>query len=295
MRVVTVSALATTLFVAVPLAARAGTITKVTASPTAVVTGQTVTFTETGTNPCGASNMTYGDGIVITYAITELPAHQTHVFERPGTYTVIARGMGNCDGEATTTVEVRPAAAPPPPAPAPAPTGPRITSVEFSPAQGVIRRPVTIIVSGQGPCRFTARFGDGNSRELSVELPYRFDHTYAVAGTYTTIVAPALPCSGKFTQLFTVAARSVAPRLFDLRIEPSPTEAGQPVTITIDGNGSCGYAIDFGDGNNDSRTGTLPDRMQHNYPAADDHTVTATAIPPCTGSARRMIRVRPNP
>jgi hypothetical protein len=27
------------------------------------------------------------------------------------------------------------------------------------------------------PCRFKADFGDGNSRELSADLPYRFDHT----------------------------------------------------------------------------------------------------------------------
>jgi len=99
----------------VPFAAHAGTITKVSADPAVVVTGQTVTFTEEGTNPCGASNMTYGDGIVITYAISELPAKQSHVFDKPGTYTVIARGMGNCDGEATTKVQVNPAAAPPSP------------------------------------------------------------------------------------------------------------------------------------------------------------------------------------
>jgi PKD repeat protein len=273
----------------VSLAANAGTIAKVSASPPVVVTGQTVTFTEEGTNPCGASNMNYGDGIVVTYAITELPAKQPHIYEKPGTYTVIARGMGNCDGEATTKVEVKPAAAPPPAA---APAGPHITSVEFEPAQGIIRRPVTFVVNGVGQCRFTARFGDGNSRDSSAQLPYRVDHTYAVAGTYTTIITPAPPCSGKFTQVLTVAQRATAPRLFDLTITPSPAETSHPVALTIDGNGSCGYAIDFGDGNNDSRTVTLPDRLEHHYPAPGDYTVTATAIPPCTGSARRVLRVR---
>jgi hypothetical protein len=288
-----IAALTSLLLSGVPFAAYAGTITKVSASPSAVVTGQTVTFTEEGTNPCGASNMTYGDGIVITYAITELPARQTHVFEKPGTYTVIARGMGNCDGEATTTVRVSPAAAPPPAsAPAPAPKGPRITSVEFTPAQGLIRRPVTFIVNGQGPCRFSVQFGDGNSRELSVDLPYRFDHTYALADTYTTIVTPVSPCSGRFTQLLTVAARAAAPRLFDVAIEPPVTWAGQPVTITVKGSGPCNYAIDFGDGNNDSRNAPLPDRLTHNYPAAGDYVVNVTAIPPCTGSGRRRLEVR---
>ncbi len=290
MRSLKITAIAGAWILAIPFVANAGTITRVSASPAVVVTGQTVTFTEEGTNPCGASNMTYGDGIVITYAITELPAKQTHVFEKPGTYTVIARGMGNCDGEATTTVEVKPAAAPPP---APAPTGPHVTSVEFIPAQGVVRRPVTFVVNGVGPCRFTATFGDGNAREVNAQLPSRFAHTYAVSGTYTTIIRPEPPCSGRFTQVLTVTSRTTAaPRIFDLTISPSPTDAGRPVTLTIDGNGSCGYAIDFGDGNNDSRTVTLPDRMQHNYPAAGNYDVTVTAIPPCTGSARRMLRVR---
>jgi PKD repeat protein len=226
---------------------------------------------------------------VITYAITELPARQTHVFEKAGTYTVIARGMGNCDGEATTIVQVKPAAAPPPP---PAPSGPHITSVVFVPPQGVTRQPVTIVVNGQGPCEFIARFGDGNSRELNGDLPHRFDHTYALSDTYTVIIAPLPPCSGKFTQRLTVAPRAAAPRVFDLAIEPSPTRAGEPVTITVRGSGACSYALDFGDGNNDSRTATLPDRVPHNYPAPGDYVVTATAIPPCAGSARRSLLVR---
>ena len=291
MKVFKTASLTALLLSGISLPAAAGTITKVSAVPVTVVTGQTVTFTEEGTNPCGASNMTYGDGIVITYAITELPAKQPHVFDKPGTYTVIARGMGNCDGEATTTVEVRPAAAPPP-GPPTRRGGSHLTSVEFVPAQGTIRRPVTFVVNGVGPCRFTADFGDGNSRELSADLPYRFDHTYAVAGKYTTIVTPAAPCSGRFTQVLTVASRATEPRLFGISIEPSPTDPGQPVTITIDGTGSCSYAIDFGDGNNDSQTGELPDRIRHNYPASGEYVVTATAIPPCSGSARRALRVR---
>lgn len=291
MKLLKTGLLTTFLICGISLPAAAGTITKVSAAPVSVVTGQTVTFTEEGTNPCGAANMTYGDGIVITYAITELPAKQTHVFDKPGTYTVIARGMGNCDGEATTTVEVRPAAAPLPERPG-GRSGPHINSVEFVPAQGMIRQPVTFVVNGVGPCRFTTNFGDGNSREFSADLPYRFDHTYAVAGKYTTIVTPSAPCSGRFTQVLTVGSRNTAPRIVELSIEPASTEAGRPVIITIDGTGSCSYAIDFGDGNNDSKTAALPDRIQHNYPAPGEYLITATAVPPCTGSARRSLRVR---
>src|SRR5262245_45544074 len=111
------------LYLAFPYAADAGTITKLSASPSTIVTGQTVTFTVDGTNPCGAANLNYGDGIVITYPITGVPAQQTHIFEQPGTFTVIAKGMGNCDGEVTTTVYVKRAVVPPTTPPA----GPHVT------------------------------------------------------------------------------------------------------------------------------------------------------------------------
>src|SRR4026208_1172088 len=107
-----IAALTTALISVVSVTARAGTITKVSASPSVVVTGQTVIFTEEGTNPCGASNMTYGDGIVITYAIPELPAKQSHVFEKPGTSTVIARAWATGMGKRRGGGEGKPAAAP---------------------------------------------------------------------------------------------------------------------------------------------------------------------------------------
>jgi PKD repeat protein len=282
-------ALLTMLMIGIPSVSYAGTISKVTASPASVVTGQPVTFAAEGTNPCGAANLNYGDGTEITYAITGLPVQQTHAFEKPGTYTVTARGMGNCDGETTTIVQVKPAPAPPP---APAPAGPHVTSLQFTPAQGVVRQPVMIIVNGEGTCRFSVDFGDGNSREFNAELPHHFEHTYALPEAYTVIVAPAAPCSGKFTERLTITEKTAAPRLIDMTIEPSPSRENVPVTITVKGSGACIYAIDFGDGNNDSRTATLPERVEHNYPAAGDYIVNVTAIPPCTGSARSVLHVR---
>jgi hypothetical protein len=35
-------------------------------------------LTASGTNPCGAAYIDYGDGTAITYAITGLPTTQTH-------------------------------------------------------------------------------------------------------------------------------------------------------------------------------------------------------------------------
>jgi len=278
-----------TLAAIVAAAPQRGALTKVSASAAVVATGQAVSFTEDGTNPCGAANLNYGDGTVITYPITSLPAQQTHAYERPGTYTVTARGMGNCDGEASTTIQVRRAVVTPEPQP---PKGPHITALEFAPPAGVTRQPLTFIVSGEGTCRFTATYGDGNTQEFNAPLPYRFQHTYALGGTYTVIIAPFAPCTGKFTERVNVATKVGVARVLGVAFEPPRGRAGEPLTVVVDGAGTCGYAIDFGDGNSDARTAPLPDRVRHNYPAAGDYVVSVAPTPPCVGSARRVLQVR---
>jgi Ca2+-binding EF-hand superfamily protein len=78
--------------------------------PATVDTGTPVTITVSGSNPCGAVNLDYGDGSeAITHAITEVPVKIQYTYTRPGRYEVRARGMGNCDGDVTTTIRaVRP-------------------------------------------------------------------------------------------------------------------------------------------------------------------------------------------
>jgi len=66
-----------------------------------VAVGAVLSVTVSGTNPCGAAHINYGDGTAITYAITGLPVTQTHTYDKPGTYAIVPRRMGNCDGEAT--------------------------------------------------------------------------------------------------------------------------------------------------------------------------------------------------
>jgi len=87
-------------------AASAGTVTGVQGNAASVAVGAVLSVTVSGTNPCGAAHINYGDGTAITYAITGLPVTQTHTYDKPGTYAIVARGMGNCDGEATTRVQV---------------------------------------------------------------------------------------------------------------------------------------------------------------------------------------------
>src|SRR5262245_37860214 len=83
-----------------------GTITGVTVSPATVPTGAAATVTMTGTNPCSAAQVTYGDGSAFTYPIGGLPASASHAYDNPGTYTITATGTGTCDGEASTRLTV---------------------------------------------------------------------------------------------------------------------------------------------------------------------------------------------
>ena len=72
----------------------------------ASVAGGATEFTVSGRNPCGAVNLDYGDGQAITHPIRALPVTISHTYARAGNYQVRARGMGNCDGEASMTVRV---------------------------------------------------------------------------------------------------------------------------------------------------------------------------------------------
>src|SRR5215471_16454943 len=146
------------VLLAAPVRASAGTVQGVTAHPTSAAAGHAVTVTVTGTNPCGAAYVNWGDGTAITYAITGLPTSQSHAYEKGGRYQLVARGMGNCDGEATASVEVT--APPPPPSPPPPhPSSSRVTAVTFSPVPATARQPVTIAVEGEGVCAFTIDYG----------------------------------------------------------------------------------------------------------------------------------------
>lgn len=112
--------IAAAVFTSLALSPQArGAVSKISAGP-ADATG-TVPFTVEGTNPCGAVHIDYGDGAAVTHPITQLPATIPHAYARVGDYAITARGMGNCDGAATTSVRVhrvkRPADPPPPPSP----------------------------------------------------------------------------------------------------------------------------------------------------------------------------------
>jgi hypothetical protein len=270
--------------------AAAGTVTAVKASAATVAVGASLSVTASGSNPCGAAFIDYGDGTAITYAITGLPTTQTHAYQKPGAYGIVARGMGNCDGEATTRIEVI-AVDVPAPAPAPPAAGSEITGVGFTPKVGVVKQPVAITVAGRGACTYVVDFGDGNQQEMTGALPQRINHTYAVGRTYTVIVAPVGPCVGKFTQRLQVAGRA-GERITGLAIDPMRADVGHSVVIDVQGVGTCAYRIDYGDGNHEDRTKPLPDRLRHVYNASGSYIVVAAASGTCEGRTQATLDVR---
>lgn len=100
--------------VALPLAVQRGVVGGVSVSERQVEAGTPVEITVTGTNPCGAVRIDYGDGTQrVTHPLTEVPAKIRYVYKQAGTYRIGAEGMGNCDGEAFASITVlRPPDAP---------------------------------------------------------------------------------------------------------------------------------------------------------------------------------------
>jgi hypothetical protein len=266
--------------------AAAGTVTAVKAGAASASVGAAVFVTASGTNPCGAAHIDYGDGTAITYAITGLPTTQSHAYQRPGSYAIVARGMGNCDGAASTRIEVTGQAAPPPPV---APN--EITGVGFTPRPGVVRQPVAVNVIGRGACLFRLDFGDGNYQDVNGQFPQRINHTYALVDTYTLVIAPVAPCVGKFTERLQIAARG-GERITGLTIEPPLADVRQVIRIAVEGVGTCGYRIDFGDGNHEERTKPLPDRLSHVYNAPGSYIIAVAADGTCEGRTQRTLDVR---
>ena len=254
--------------------ARQGTITALTLSTSAADAGATIQATASGSGGgCGAVHIDWGDGTAITYATSTLPVTQTHVYRAGGTFTVRARGMGNCSGEATARITITG----PPPAP-------QLTAVALSSPSVEPRTAVTITVQGTGTCALTIDFGDGNTQEINATLPLTLRHTYALPGTYTITATPVPPCAERRTATLEVGRQ--LQRITGINVESAAGTAASARSIRVLGSGRCSYSVDFGDGNSETREAALPDVVRHNYPAAGRYTVTATARPPCSGVQR---------
>jgi uncharacterized repeat protein (TIGR01451 family) len=84
-----------------------GHLTTVTLSSAQVTPGSSVTITVAGVLPCGAVQIDFGDGNVVTFPLSTLPFQQSHTYPNAGTFTIVAKGQGNCSGQASATLQVK--------------------------------------------------------------------------------------------------------------------------------------------------------------------------------------------
>jgi hypothetical protein len=268
-------------------AERQGAITALTLSPATAEVGATVTATATGSaGPCGAVHIDWDDGTAITYATETLPVKQTHVYKATGAFDLRAQGMGNCLGEARARIVITS----PPPPPAPPPAAPRLTGIALSDSRVPPRTAVAITLEGTGACSVTLDFGDGNSQEIRGALPTAVRHAYPLAGRYSIAATPAPPCSERRVATLDVGSPP-SQQISGLDVALPADGSASVRALTVLGSGHCSYTVDFGDGNSDTREGTLPAVVRHNYPAEGRYTAIVTARPPCSGERRATFTI----
>src|SRR5262245_36799969 len=81
------------------------------------------------------------------------------------------------------------------------------------------------------------------------------------------------------------------PRITRIEFSPAREADGGGMLITLLGNGTCTYTLDYGDEKTERRTATLPDKVTHRYAADGDYLVVATPEPPCEGVARATLTI----
>jgi len=264
--------------------AQRGVVKGLSIAPTTARIGAEISATISGVNPCGAVFVDWGDGTAVTHPISELPTTRTHTYAGGGSYAVTARGMGNCDGEASGTVRIEG-----PPAPS---TRRELTAFTVS-SPAVVDAPVKMAIEGQGRCSVDVAFGDGNTQQFSMDLPHTFTHVYAEPRLYNVTAAAVPPCTGgRHTARLEITRRPVGAAIARLVAEPNPAAPRARVSIRIEGSGTCRVTVDFDDGAEEAIEGALPLRIFHSYARPGRYEVFAWTESPCSGDAGAVIQVR---
>ncbi|RLC76746.1 MAG: hypothetical protein DRI61_12715 [Chloroflexi bacterium] len=205
-----------------------------TASPTSGTVPLTVTFTSIVTGSVSAYAWDFGDGS------TSTQANPTHVYETPGTYTVVFTATNAAGSTRVEKADYITANPPPPP------------EVDFtaSPTSGTAPLEVSFtgIVTGQATS-YSWDFGDGSGSTSLNPI-----HTYGVPGSYTvTFTATGLGGSGSKTKpnyISVSPASGITPPEV-ITFTADITSGLAPLTVvfspTISGTATL-YLWEFGDG-----------------------------------------------
>lgn len=265
-------------------AAQRGVVNGLSITPATSQVGATISATVSGVNPCGAVFVDWGDGTAVTHPISELPTTRTHTYAAPGNYSVTARAMGNCDGEAAGTVRINPT---------PAGSTRRELAAFSVSSPGIAGQPVTMSLRGEGTCTIDVAFGDGNTQQVSVQLPSSLTHVYAESRGYNVTASALSPCEGgRHTARLEVTPGRARGSLARVVVSPNPVRAQSRVNLAIEGTGTCPVTVDFGDGTDQSMEGTLPLRVFHTYARPGRYEVFTWSNAPCAGDATAVVQVR---
>jgi len=247
--------------------------------------GQLATVTVAGSPSCGAVELNYGDGTVITYALSGLPTSRTHIWASSGSKTVIATGQGNCVGTATTTVAVAGNAHP-------------VVSLTAPPAGAVFVDPATVTLTADAQDADGAivrvEFYDGATLIGSSVAP-PFTIAWSPQPGSHSVSAKAYDDSNAMTAS-AVRAISVV-HLAGVTLNPATVVQGQPTTITVSGSNGCGAVqIDYGDTTVITYPlSGLPFTQTHTYGTVGAKSITASGQGNCLGQAAATLTVNTNP
>jgi hypothetical protein len=177
------------------------------------------------------------------------------------------------------------------------------TNVTVAPRTIVAGGTVSVTATGTNPCgavRFN--YGDGDAITYAITgLPLTQTHVYQKAGDYTITAEGMGNCAGAPTTTLTVTAPPApppppaTPAITALEMTPMPARTQEPVAITVRGNGSCTFDVQYGDGTAEQVEGRLPENTHHTYAKAGRYVVVVRPTAPCAGKFTQVLEVADAP
>ena len=213
----------------------------------------------------------FGDGYVYQNVLTNTPpkAGAMHAYSKPGTYTVKAKALPGCSGEASTKVTV---------------PGAIVESVRGQ-AKARTGLESSIVVSGRnGHCSFTIDYGDGSTeKKLLAGTTTVVPHRYLTPGRKQVTVKGIDGCTGTATGTVDVDVTAIKSLQRLGAVGPFQT-----FTATIDG-GSCPLRVDWGDGSVQEMPNVTYTNgrvtLSHQYKTKGKFLVSARGVDGCVGVA----------
>jgi len=160
---------------------------------------------------------------------------------------------------------------------------------------------VAVDVTGVNPCgAVNIDYGDGTALTYAIEqLPITKGHTYEYGGAYTIKATGMGNCDRTATTRITISGPPPPPpsppqqsgKVTSVDFQPSTASVREPVKITVSGSDSCAFDVDFGDGNRQRVSGTLPQSIEHTYSVATTYTVMVSPVAPCSGTFTERLQV----